>query len=232
MIEVVGAAKIGTVPSYFRNGNELGNNYPISGLCLGRDEVADSPVNTDIAALVAQHHRDVYRYAYRLAGTPEDAEELTQQVFLTAQAKLAQLRQPEAARSWLFTILKRSYIKSRGRWRPISAGSLDLKLENIPEPVPAAEEVDREQLQNALDQLPPKHRLVLVMFYFEEASYREIAERLDMPIGTVMSRLARAKARLREKLFETPDVQRRERSRVEPAAMHQRPTSKRTTVTK
>jgi RNA polymerase sigma-70 factor, ECF subfamily len=194
--------------------------------------VADSPVNTDIAALVAQHHRDVYRYAYRLAGTPEDAEELTQQVFLTAQAKLAQLRQPESARSWLFTILKRSYIKSRGHWRPISAGSLDLKLENIPERVPAADDVDREQLQLALDRLPPKHRLVLVMFYFEEASYREIAERLDMPIGTVMSRLARAKARLRDMLFETSGGERREITRAEPAAMHPRPTSKRTTVTR
>lgn len=223
--------------------------------------MADSPVNTDIAALVAQHHRDVYRYAYRLAGTPEDAEELTQQAFLTAQAKLAQLRQPESARSWLFTILKRSYIKSRGHWRPISAGSLDLNLENIPERVPAAEEIDREQLQIALERLPPKHRLVLVMFYFEEASYREIAQRLDMPLGTVMSRLARAKARLRDLLFETSSEPGQERagekmgagsepkhvviespatgevpvpifSQAEPAGMPPRPTSKRTTVTR
>ena len=157
---------------------------------------------TTIAALVAQHHLDVYRYAFRLSGTQEEAEELTQQVFLAAQENLAQLRKPEAARSWLFTILKHCFFKSRQRWKPMLAGNLELNLENIAEPVLAADEIDRERLQQALDELPPKHRLVLVMFYFEEASYREIAERLELPLGTVMSRLARAKARLRERLFD------------------------------
>jgi RNA polymerase sigma-70 factor, ECF subfamily len=156
-----------------------------------------------ISALVAQHHLDVYRYAFRLSGTPEEAEELTQQVFLAAQENLAQLRQPEAARSWLFTILKRRFLKERQRRKPVLAGDLQLNLENIAEPAPLADQIDRERLQQALDELPPEHRAVLVMFYFEAASYREIAERLELPSGTVMSRLARAKARLRERLFET-----------------------------
>ncbi|MCX7425449.1 MAG: sigma-70 family RNA polymerase sigma factor [Planctomycetia bacterium] len=165
------------------------------------------PCAMTIVALVAQHHLDVYRYAYRLSGNQEDAEDLTQQVFLVAQENLAQLRTPEAARSWLFTILKRCFFKSRQRFKPMLAGNMQLNLENIAEPVPAADQIDRERLQHALDELPPKHRLVLVMFYFEEASYREIAERLELPLGTVMSRLARAKARLRERLFDVEQAE-------------------------
>ena len=62
-------------------------------------------------------------------------------------------------------------------------------------------EIDRERLQEALNRLPEAFRLVVVMFYFEECSYREIAERLEMPIGTVMSRLARAKGYLRSSML-------------------------------
>ena len=57
---------------------------------------------------------------------------------------------------------------------------------------------DPERLQNALDQLPSRFKVVVLMFYFEECSYREIAEQLELPIGTVMSRLSRAKGHLRD----------------------------------
>ncbi len=67
---------------------------------------------------------------------------------------------------------------------------------------PSEEEIDRDGLQAALNRLPEVFRLAVVMFYFEERSYREIAEELDLPIGTVMSRLARAKAQLRSMLCE------------------------------
>jgi RNA polymerase sigma-70 factor (ECF subfamily) len=66
---------------------------------------------------------------------------------------------------------------------------------------PPAETVDGDRLQQALNQLPEVFRLMVVMFYFEECSYREIAERLEVPIGTVMSRLARAKGYLRSIMF-------------------------------
>ncbi|MBN2129883.1 MAG: RNA polymerase sigma factor [Sedimentisphaerales bacterium] len=154
-----------------------------------------------ITELVNEHHESVYRYAYRLTGRPHEAEDLTQQVFLTAHERLDQLRQPEAARSWLFTILKRGFLKSRRRSRPVAAADFSLNLENVPAETPRGEEIDRERLQQALDALAPKHRVVLLMFYFEQASYREIAEALDVPIGTIMSRLARAKAQLRQWLF-------------------------------
>jgi len=155
----------------------------------------------EIAQLVAEHHEAVYRYAYRLTGTVADAEDLTQQVFLTAQGKLGQLRKTESVRSWLFTILRHRFAKTCRRKKPIAAGSIELNVENIPAEVPDAEAIDRELLQRAVGQLPPLYRAVVTMFYYEDCSYREIAEKLDVPIGTVMSRLARAKAHLRAVLF-------------------------------
>jgi RNA polymerase sigma-70 factor, ECF subfamily len=164
----------------------------------------------DIADLVAEHHAAVFGYAYRLTGAVADAEDLTQQVFLIAQRKMAQIREPAAARGWLFTILRRCFGKTLKRNGPLLAHNLPLDLENIPEDVPAEAAIDREQLQRALDELPPKYRLVLVMFFFEDCSYSQMAEQFGVPIGTVMSRLARAKARLKARLF---DLQTAETSR-------------------
>ena len=164
--------------------------------------MADDRAMPDIADLVAHHHAAVYGSAYRLTGMVADAEDLTQKVFLIAQQRLPQLRDPAAARSWLFTIARRCFIRDLRRSGPVLTACPQLDIENVPEEVPDEASIDREQLQAALDALPPDHRLVLVMFFFEELSYREIAEQLGVPMGTVMSRLARAKARLRESLFE------------------------------
>jgi RNA polymerase sigma-70 factor (ECF subfamily) len=164
--------------------------------------MADDCARMDVAQLVAEHYQAVYRYAYRLSGLPADAEDLTQQTFLVAQRKLPQLREDANARSWLFTVLRNCFLKERERRRPVPAVNLHLSVDNIPVEVPKEEEIDRQQLQEALDQLSEDFRLVLVMFYFEDRSYREIAEELELPIGTVMSRLARGKAFLRSKLFE------------------------------
>ncbi|MCS7306553.1 MAG: RNA polymerase sigma factor [Thermoguttaceae bacterium] len=155
----------------------------------------------DIARLVAEHHEAVYRYAYRLSGSQPDAEDLTQQVFLIACGKGGQLRQADSVRSWLFTILRNCFLKSRAKPTPTPVGALELSLENLPEPEHPPPAIDSEQLQQALDRLSAQDRVILGMFYFENLSYREIAEQLKIPMGTVMSRLARAKARLRGQLF-------------------------------
>jgi RNA polymerase sigma-70 factor (ECF subfamily) len=162
--------------------------------------MADERGPMDIAQLVAEHHVAVYGYAYRLTGTVADAEDLTQQVFLTAQAKLGQVRNVESVRSWLFAILRHRFVKTMRQRRPIAAGSIELNVDNIPMQVPPAEDIDREALQQAINELPAAYRAVVTMFYYEDCSYREIAENLDVPMGTVMSRLARAKAHLRSAL--------------------------------
>jgi RNA polymerase sigma-70 factor (ECF subfamily) len=155
----------------------------------------------DIAQLVAEHHQAVYRYAYRLTGVVADAEDLTQQVFLAAHEKLGQLRKAESARSWLFAILRNSFLKMCRKRRPIPADNLQLDMDTVPAQIPDSSDIDRERLQRALDELPAKFRMVVAMFYYEGCSYREISDRLEVPMGTVMSRLARAKGFLRSKLF-------------------------------
>ena len=161
--------------------------------------MSDARSGSDVAQLVAEHHQAVYRYAYRLTGSVHDAEDLTQQVFLVAHRKMGQLRRLDRARGWLFAILRNCFLRELGR-RPTLAADLSLNTELIPA-LPPKEGVDGDRLQQALNQLPDAFRLMVVMFYFEECSYREIAQRLQVPIGTVMSRLARAKGYLRSILF-------------------------------
>jgi RNA polymerase sigma-70 factor (ECF subfamily) len=158
--------------------------------------MADARRGPDVAQLVADHHRSVYQYAYRLTGSVQDAEDLAQQVFLIAQRKIGQLRNMDAAGSWLFAILRNCFLRDRQRRRPALAGDLDLDVDLIPEEG-LPEGGDGDRLQQALNRLPEVFRLVVVMFYFEECSYREIADQLEVPIGTVMSRLARARGQLR-----------------------------------
>jgi RNA polymerase sigma-70 factor (ECF subfamily) len=156
----------------------------------------------DIATLVAEHHAVLYRYAYRLTGSVSDAEDLTQQTFLSAQLKLDQLRSSSSGRPWLFAILRNCYIKTKRTQSPLTAASLDMDMNSVPDELPGESWIDQEKLQAAINELPDEFKLVLLLFYFEECSYREIAERLSLPDGTVMSRLSRAKNHLRCKLVE------------------------------
>jgi RNA polymerase sigma-70 factor (ECF subfamily) len=152
--------------------------------------------------LIETHHAPLYRYAYRLSGSAADAEDLVQQVFMVACRKLDQVREPEHVSGWLYAVLRSCFLKSCRKTRPQSAGGMELNLNLVPETKAAPQEIDSDELQGALDLLPPEYRLVVVMFYFEHCSYKQIAERLELPIGTVMSRLARAKQRLRAELGE------------------------------
>lgn len=150
----------------------------------------------DITELVSSFFEDVYRYALRLSRRPDHAEELTQQTFLIAQERLAQLRDTETAKGWLLAIVRNTYFQSRRRHRPAceSEQSFDLTEFAAREP---EDKVDRERLHHALDNLPGEYRTVLLMYYFEDLSYREISDALQLPAGTVMSRLSRAKHRLK-----------------------------------
>lgn len=164
--------------------------------------MAENRPGLDIATLVAEHHALVYGYAYRLSGSAHDAEDLTQQTFLSAQLKLDQLQSVAHSRAWLYAILRNCYLKSHRKRRPLAAGSIELDMETIADDLPAKLAIDEERLQAAINELPDDFKLVLVMFYFEGCSYREIAEQLGWPAGTVMSRLSRAKSRLRSRLVE------------------------------
>ncbi len=159
-----------------------------------------------LSELVTRNYESVYRYAYRLTGSAADAEDLTQQTFLTAQRKLSQLREPAAARSWLLTIARNDYLKRLKREK----SNCFVTFDSANEPVDhksAVVDIDEERLQNALAELSEEFRTVVILFYCEDLSYKEIAAQLEIPIGTVMSRLARAKRHLRRRLQCSSDHQ-------------------------
>ena len=161
--------------------------------------MSDGRAPLAVTALVQKHYEFLYRYAYRLCGSVQDAEDLTQQAFLLAHRSIDQLRDPASARAWLAAILRNAWRRS-GR---TTAGKV-VSLEAAPEPVQEPIEdgpVDPEQLQAALDELPEEFRLPLVLYYLEHMEYRQIAEALEIPIGTVMSRLSRGKTHLRRRLL-------------------------------
>lgn len=158
------------------------------------------PAALGVAELVDEHYRAVFGYAYRLTGSVIESEDLTQQTFMLAQANLTQLREPRAARGWLYTIVRNEFL----RRRPLASS---IPLDDAPELV--APETDSgwldgeftsAQLQAAIQELPAEFRIPLLMFYFEDRSYRDIADELGLPLGTIMSRLSRAKSQLRRKI--------------------------------
>jgi RNA polymerase sigma-70 factor (ECF subfamily) len=154
----------------------------------------------NVQRLVEEHYESLYRYAYRLSGQSAEAEDLTQEAFCKAQLCLAQLRDPARARAWLFRIVRNVYLHKLRAERQHPCLSLD-DLSDIPEPAPGPlPAIDPEQLQEALDDLPEPFRTPVILFYFDEFSYKDIALHMELPIGTVMSRLARAKAYLRARL--------------------------------
>jgi len=160
-----------------------------------------------IERLIHQYHGDVYRYGFRLSGNAADADDLAQQVFLAAHQKIDQLREMERARGWLLAITRNQFFKMYRRRRPVDSSSLELDVNQVPDDL-EKEEFDQERLQAALDEMPEPYRTVLLMFYFEDLSYQEIADTIQVAIGTVMSRLSRAKGQLRYKLLcpETKDI--------------------------
>jgi RNA polymerase sigma-70 factor (ECF subfamily) len=178
-----------------------------SGCVSASDGVSTDERRQRLVALVHEHHRELYQYAYRLTGSGWDAEDLTQQTFLAAQRKIDQIRDADRSRAWLFTTLRRCYSKSHRRRRPTPEASLDFAIDTVAaEPRGDAfdtSDFDRESLQHAVDELPAVFKLVLLMYYFEECSYRDIASSLRVPIGTVMSRLARAKRHIKTRLLAT-----------------------------
>jgi RNA polymerase sigma-70 factor, ECF subfamily len=149
--------------------------------------------------LVDAHYAALYRFALSLARNGADAGDLVQQTFFIWATKGASLRDGAKAKSWLFTTLYREFL--RGRRRDARATS----IEDLPpgEQDIAAEEIDRVArldagaVMAALQTVDEVFRAPLTLFYLEDLSYLEIADALEVPIGTVMSRLSRGKAQLR-----------------------------------
>lgn len=174
------------------------NGKPTSPLC--------------VEELVRQFADRLYRIAYRMTNQADVAEDLVQEAFLDAHRNLGQLRSSESAFAWLVSILHRrrvKWLKGTARQATIPLPATDVAAE-VPEP-PGA--IDQEELALALERLPDEFREPLVLFYFDEMKYREIADVLETPIGTVMSRIARAKAALRSILTDSKERQQKQEVR-------------------
>jgi RNA polymerase sigma-70 factor, ECF subfamily len=160
--------------------------------------------NRAFRELYDQHFQFVWRSLRRL-GIPEaDATDLTQKVFLTAHIKLAQFEGRARITTWLFAICQRvasDYRRSAAVRRELTAERAHELVAEQPDPASAAEARGRVQLAEAiLDKLSEQQRVVFVLFELEEMSGEEIAALLELPIGTVRSRLRLAREAFRREV--------------------------------
>lgn len=159
--------------------------------------------SNDIAfeSLVDEYYQPLYRFAYSLAKNESDASDLVQQTFLIWARKGDSLRDPSKVKSWLFTSLYREFLRIRRRGASMTAVEPEiLEIELPPEQPEVMNQFDGNQALDALEKIDEIYREPLTLFYLEHLAYKEIAEVLDIPIGTVMSRLSRGKSQLKQLL--------------------------------
>jgi RNA polymerase sigma factor (sigma-70 family) len=155
----------------------------------------------DYDQFVARFYEDLWRFAMSLAGNLDDAFDLTQQTFYLLQIRGHQIRDPQKTKGWLFSTLYREYLKKCRREARFPHFEMDQVEEDLPRLTPDnVEKMDAGIVFAAMQKLEDKFRIPLSLFYIEELSYKEIAELLGLPAGTVMSRLSRAKAHIRSLL--------------------------------
>lgn len=155
--------------------------------------------------LIDAWYEPLYRFALSLSRNSDDALDLTQETFARWAEKGCALRDADKAKSWLFTVLYREFLDTRRlRGREV-LGEAEAVLEREPARSRIAEtNLDAGAVLAALWELDENFRAPITLFYLESHSYKEIAEILDLPIGTVMSRISRAKKQLRQKLQSAP----------------------------
>jgi len=153
------------------------------------------------ASLVDQHYQALYRFAFSLARTEADASDLTQQTFYLWAIKGHQLRDRSRAKAWLFTTLHRVFLGTRHRQQQFPQHSLEEFLDEIPGNVPdVANVLDSVQVVSALARVHPVYQAAVALYYLEEFSCQEIAEVLEVPLGTIKSRISRGIGQLRHLL--------------------------------
>ena len=154
--------------------------------------------------LVKLYYRDLYRFGLSLTGSEADACDLTQETFYVWANKRDQIKNPAKVKSWLFTTLHRQFLQTRRHRTRFKHEPIDDALPDLPHvATDCVDRVDAQTLLTLLAQLDENHRAPLVLYYLEDLSYNEIAETLTVPLGTVQSRIGRAKVKLLQLLNET-----------------------------
>ena len=170
--------------------------------------------------LLLEHQKNIYNLCYRRAGNPDDAMDLSQETFLRAWRCLDQYQFASAFSTWLYRLCSNiciDFLRRRRRQQTVPLTFEDADGEEqtyaVPDAQPLPEEqvelkLTREILQAAMAQLLPEHRAVLQLRVVNEMSYEQIADVLDIQIGTVKSRLSRARNQLK-KILERGNLSRR-----------------------
>ncbi len=158
--------------------------------------------SSEFTEIVDDHYESLYRFAVSLSKDCHTASDLTQQTFYVFAEKGHQLREISKAKSWLFTTLHREFLKQRRRGlRMTVVEDTEPLMEAVPENHASMENerrLDGASIVEALNELDEIYRAPLTLFYLQQVSYKEIAQILEVPIGTVMSRLSRGKDQLRK----------------------------------
>jgi len=160
---------------------------------------------SEFEAQALPHMDDLFRIALRMTGDRTRAEDAVQESFLQAWKSFDKFERGSNCRAWLFRILFYCVQHQRRKWFrfAVHADSEEILASSAAAPEPVADKLTDEQIQQALDGLPPEYRAVALLVDVEEFAYRETAQILGVPIGTVMSRLSRARRLLRDRLGDT-----------------------------
>jgi RNA polymerase sigma-70 factor (ECF subfamily) len=163
------------------------------------------PSDLDFEKLVDAHHGALYRFALSLARNDHEAGDLVQETFYLWATRGHQLNDPTKVKSWLFTTLYRAFLakERRGaRFPHHELSEVERELPAVPPELPGR--LDWQVLADCLDRLDSSLRGPVALFYLQDCPYNEIAEILDIPLGTVKSRISRGIARLQLLLMEKP----------------------------
>lgn len=183
-----------TRPIWCMNASEMGF------LPSAESKEAEKDLNNFIHQSIETHYRSIYQYALSLTKSEADAADITQDAMIAFLKKAGEIRDQERVKSWLYKTVYRKFLKHAKR-RDRHEEFNELTPEHAPlSPPPQLGHLDSSAVMLGLQALQEPHRAVLALFYLEDLSYKEIASTLDLPIGTVMSRISRAKDLLRHSL--------------------------------
>ena len=171
-------------------------------------DVSGADLNSDSFEELAMPLFDqLYNFAHWLTRNREEAEDLVQETYAKALKGFTSFRSGTNFRAWMYRILRNTFLTSRTGLKvtmtvPLDAeeGAPELAVQHDTPETLLFERLDHEVLQSAIDDLPVYFREILLLCEVEEMSYQEISETLSVPIGTVMSRLSRARRTLRDRL--------------------------------
>src|SRR5258708_2685386 len=149
----------------------------------------------------------LYNFAHWLTQNREEAEDLVQETYAKALKGFSSFRLGTNFRAWMFRILRNTFLTSRTGLKATATvplepeeGGPELAVESVTPETILIDRLSQELVRGAMEQLPVNFREILLLCEVEEMSYQEIAETLSIPIGTVMSRLSRARKALGEQL--------------------------------